>query len=652
MARSWFRPEIEGLRAIAVLLVLAYHFKVPGFDGGFVGVDVFFTISGYLITALLLQSGRLDRSQIADFYARRLRRIVPLSSLVLLASAAAIWILLGSTRLKSMLYDFMASALFAGNIPATAAGEYLSGVRLPSPLRHYWSLAVEEQFYLVWPIVLAGLVKILPKMSLKVVVRCASLATIAVSLSASILLSATHPAAAYYLPHTRAWEIALGALVATLPVRRTMLGPVLSSVLLVASLVFADASSVYPGWLALLPTLAAASILYTCSADSFAGKLLSIGILRRVGAWSFGLYLWHWPVITIWEEKFGYLTLLSSMAALLLTVALTLISYYSVEQPLRTTHRFGFSLKASLPILPVASSIALLIPVASLFAPTVSGAKNSTTDALVTQIQVPKSLAQSGGTSDAVLDQSTPTKASVRTVTLLGDSTLAPLRWFVGADRSLRGFPYTMDAESCRKLANKGCDGREGRVPPSAVETIKTLELTDTLVIMAGYHSYPDTIAKEFVSTIEAARTRGFSTIVWLTLRESPSFPGVAGAPSVYTLFNDLIGDKLSSKEFDDVVVFDWNSYASARPEWFTKDGIHVKTAGALALGDFISYSLAALDGRPCPSSTKVSPCPGPPHAPTSASILAAYEMVDTTEHCYEMGEERSIKCKTDRMQK
>ena len=640
------------MRAIAVLLVLAYHFKVPGFDGGFVGVDVFFTISGYLITALLLQSGRLGRSQIADFYARRLRRIVPLSSLVLLASAAAIWILLGPTRLNSMLYDFMASALFAGNVPATAAGEYLSGVRLPSPLRHYWSLAVEEQFYLIWPIVLAGLVKILPKVSLKAVVRCTSLVTIAASFSASIMLSATHPASAYYLPHTRAWEIALGAFVATLPMRRTMLGPVLSSLLLAASLVFADASSVYPGWLALLPTLAAASILYTCSADGFAGKLLSVGILRRVGAWSFGLYLWHWPVITIWEERFGYLTIPSSIAALLLTVALTLVSYYSVEKPLRTTQRFGFSLKSSLPILPVATCMALIIPFVSLSAGKTSGEQISTTDALVSQIQVPKDLAQPGGTKDATPNQSVPTRASARTVTLLGDSTLAPLRWFVGADRSIRGFPYTMDAESCRKLSNKGCEGREGRVPPSVVETIKNLELTDTLVIMAGYHSYPDTIAKEFGAAIEAARARGFSTIVWLTLRESAAFPGVAGAPSVYTLFNESIGHKLASKEFDDVVVFDWNTYASARPEWFTKDGIHVKTAGALALGDFISYSLAALDGRPCPSSTKASPCPGPPLAPTSASILTAYEMVDTTEHCYEMGEERSIKCKTDRMQK
>jgi len=642
-----FRPEIEGLRALAVLLVLGYHFKVPGLLGGFAGVDVFFVVSGYLITSQILNQGLLDGPSLLDFYARRVRRIVPLATAVLVLTALTVLVLLGAARLRSLSYDFVASAVFLGNLPAAAAGEYLTGVSLPSPLRHFWSLAVEEQFYLFWPALVFFGLRFSRLDPIRLVRYIACLVAVP-SFLVSISFSGSNPAWSYFMPHTRAWEIALGALVATMPCRSRPVVSWFSLPLLVVALSVLGSESVYPGWLAILPTAATALLLLSTDAAVGIGKILSLAPLRAIGALSFALYLWHWPALTVAEEVYGYLDWSGKLLVLGLTIFLSAGSYFLLETPVRFSKKLRRSPRRSLLIAPASMLLASFIPLMVLYAvPVATVSPSSPASAAPAPLPgrvLPPSSPLPAGSSTLPL-------RVARDAVLIGDSTLAPLRWFAGAARSLQGFPYVLDAESCRKLANRSCNGgRERRTPANAVEAIKSTPPGDTLVLMAGYHSYPDVIDKEFKAAISAARDRGYTTIVWLTFKESPEFPGVGSDVSVYTTFNRKIRTVIDAGEYDDVVLLDWNAYTSSRPDWFTPDGIHVNLRGSLGLGEFISSALAALDGRPCPNSPGALPC-SIPQVPPSGDLLLHYGLEDTVEHCYEMGEGRTIECRPDKLQ-
>jgi len=636
---------------VAVLAVLGYHFQVPGFQGGFLGVDMFFVVSGYLITSQLLRAETLDMASLAAFYARRARRILPLATAVLLVSAIAVRFALGADRLHGLATDVIASAVFVGNLPAAAAGEYLAGVALPSPFRHFWSLAVEEQFYLFWPALALWLSHAFYGRSRHSVLRTAALGVCLVSFAFSVLRSGSDPAGSYFLPHTRAWEIALGALAATFPARSRIVGW-FAIPMLAAGFAVLDAASVYPGYLALLPTLATVLLLLASSPDAGPGRLLAFSPLRSIGALSFGLYLWHWPVLTIATERFGYLNWAEKGAALSATVLLSVGSYWLLENPLRYSSNLRASTRKSLTLLPISLAIATAFPVVSLvFPPQQEVLRAQQAPPPASQLPPPTTPDGQTSTPTSPVLSSEPLP-SARSVLLVGDSTLAPLRWFVGASASLQGFSYVLDAESCRKLANRSCSGgREGRTPPSAAAAISSAKLHDVLFVMAGYHSYPDTIASEFRAVVKAARDRGFDSIVWMTLRESTHYPGVGNDASVYATFNRSVRSVIAEGGYEDVVVLDWNAYSASRLDWFVPDGIHVNLRGALALGEYVSLAMAALDGRSCPGASLRAPCALPLSAPSTDDLLGRYGLVDTIEHCYEMGESRQLKCRPDKEQ-
>jgi peptidoglycan/LPS O-acetylase OafA/YrhL len=354
-----FRRDIEGLRALAVIAVIAYHLKLPGITGGYVGVDVFFVISGFLITSLLiterLQTGKIS---LREFYARRVRRLLPISTVVLLFTAFVGLLVMNPLAWSQLGREIAASALFVSNLEFAAQGtDYLASTLTPSPVQHYWSLSVEEQFYLVWPaLILLGTARA-RSVRARVVLIMTSL--IALSFAASVLLTPTQSALSYFGLHTRAWELGLGALLAAFSPHLARLPswicmPMASLGLvgiLIAVLSFSE-TTVFPGSVAALPVLGTVLILAAGTPLSSTTKapthtpagphwMLKRQWMQWVGARSYSLYLWHWPVIIL-----GQIALerhlpghtwgpLHAVSALVLTVILSQVGYRLIEDPIR-----------------------------------------------------------------------------------------------------------------------------------------------------------------------------------------------------------------------------------------------------------------------------------------------------------------------------
>ncbi|MCO8275664.1 acyltransferase [Actinoplanes sp. TRM 88003] len=335
-----FRPDIEGLRAIAVVLVVLSHAGIDRFAGGYVGVDVFFVISGFLITTLLVKE--LDRTgtvSLRAFYARRALRLLPVSTVVLVATVVAAWFWLPATRFASISADALFSTFYGINWRLAYEGtDYLNATAAPSPLQHLWSLAVEEQFYLVWPLLLLAFWarrRVLVALTVLVVV----------SLAISVQQTAAAAPWAYFGSHTRAWELGVGALVAVAGgfLRRTPKGvaAMLTWAGLLAVLVAAvtyDKSTPFPGYTALLPVLGTAAVIAGGSAAGGwgASRVIGTGPFRFVGKLSYGWYLWHWPVLMIWPLALGRDPgVKSDLAFAAAALGLAWVTYHLVENPVR-----------------------------------------------------------------------------------------------------------------------------------------------------------------------------------------------------------------------------------------------------------------------------------------------------------------------------
>ena len=257
-----FRPDIQGLRAIAVILVILDHAQVPGFEGGYIGVDVFFVISGFVITNLLRrQPSDNVRHNLAYFYGRRIRRIVPAATLTLVATTFAAYFLLGANFVPQLLGDVRWSSLFSANfrLIRTGSNYFIPGVA-PSLVTHFWSLAVEEQFYLFFPLVVFTLALLTPLRGRATTLGLFLVGAIAASAWYSWHLTPISPTVAYYSPFTRFWEIALGGLMALIPGAWARRAPLVSAGLTALAFVGLalavwklNAQSVYPGVLAWWP---------------------------------------------------------------------------------------------------------------------------------------------------------------------------------------------------------------------------------------------------------------------------------------------------------------------------------------------------------------------------------------------------------------
>lgn len=342
-----FRSDIQVLRAVAVLLVVASHvLGVP--EGGFVGVDVFFVISGFLITRMLLDSaGRPWREVVSHFYARRARRILPAALTTLAVTSVASWLLLSRGRADSIATDAVWAALFGANWHFADIGtDYFTSTAPPSPLQHYWSLAVEEQFYVVWPLLLAVSFAALRARGRRTAtgVALALAGTIAAtSFVWACWQSADAPTVAYFSTFTRAWEIALGAVVACsatacgrLP-HRLRDGLVLGSLAAIALAAFViTEQTTFPGPGAALPVLAAAVFLAAGTGvrrplDTH--RLLARRSVLHLGVLSYSIYLWHWPVLILARETLAVEPWARNVVVLGLTLVLAEVTYRLVERP-------------------------------------------------------------------------------------------------------------------------------------------------------------------------------------------------------------------------------------------------------------------------------------------------------------------------------
>lgn len=377
-----FRPDIEGLRALAVLAVLAFHASVPWATGGFVGVDVFFVISGFLITGLLVAEARTSGTvRLGDFYARRARRILPAAGLVLVATGVASALLLPALRLLDVTWDLLASAAYVANWRfVDAQVDYLAAGRDHSPLLHFWSLAVEEQFYLLWPavVLLAAVLARRTRLRLGPLVAGACTLLTVASLALSLHLTRTSEPVAYMSSPTRAWQFGVGGLVAVgaphvwRAARRPAVGRLLALggwagiAAVTLSVVTFDDTTAYPGTAALLPTLGTALVVLAGldrepRALPRISRLFALPYPRYLGRLSYAWYLWHWPVVVLAGEVLGDLTWPQKVALALLSALPAELSMRVLEAPLRFSPRVATSVRVSAAV----GAIAMAVPLSA-----------------------------------------------------------------------------------------------------------------------------------------------------------------------------------------------------------------------------------------------------------------------------------------------
>ena len=352
--RTSFRPDIQGVRALAVLLVVANHLAPGSLPGGYIGVDVFFVVSGYLITSLLLgEASRSGRISLARFYARRARRIIPAATVVTVVTVVGSLLTLSLVRVQTILTDAVWATLFAANIRMASVGtDYFAQGEPPSPLRHYWSLAVEEQYYLLWPALLLVCLLLLRRRRgtdegfhrwagvLVTVVIVASLAW-------SVWATYSSPVTAYYSSLARAWELGIGAACAMLPrpsrlpaaARQALAAAGLAAVA-AAALLYTEATP-FPGAWAAVPVLGTAAIVVAGEGGhpTYVGRLLSVRPAVLVGDWSYSIYLWHWPLIVLLRSNLGperFNTVPVRVGLLVVVLVVSWASYRWIETPFRT----------------------------------------------------------------------------------------------------------------------------------------------------------------------------------------------------------------------------------------------------------------------------------------------------------------------------
>ncbi|MGO2059935.1 MAG: acyltransferase family protein [Microbacterium gubbeenense] len=333
---STWRPDIQGLRALAVLLVVIAHVGTPNLEGGFIGVDVFFVISGFLITQLLLREvDRTGTVSISQFYVRRARRILPAATVVTVIVVLYALVALPLGRLHQTTVDASWTSLFFANWHFALSGTDYFSTASPSLFQHYWSLAVEEQFYLIWPLLVLLFV---PRLGRRSFVIVAAIVFVS-SLAYSIWSTTADPDPTYFNTAARAFELAGGALLGCL-----MSGPLTSrwrhlagtaglAIIVVATIGF-DETTPFPGWQALVPVVGAA-LLLAAGPRTWTGRIASCAPARYIGDISFSLYLWHWPVAMVVDYLFPETThlLVTAPITILVSLALASLTYHFVEQP-------------------------------------------------------------------------------------------------------------------------------------------------------------------------------------------------------------------------------------------------------------------------------------------------------------------------------
>ncbi len=341
-----YRPDLDGLRGIAVAAVVAYHLDLPFVSGGFVGVDIFFVLSGFLITRLIAGEVEAGNFSLTRFYERRIRRIVPALVFVCACTTAVAVAFLLPDELRRYASSLIAAAFSVSNIWFFEHSGYFDAGSGTQPLLHTWSLGIEEQFYIVFPLLLIAVFRWWPRALGKVVWLA-----FAASLAASIVLLPAYPLATFYLLHTRAWELLAGAIVALglLPRagsqrQREIATATGLAAILIGILVYTSKTP-FPGASAVLPCLGTALAIWAGEGNpTIAGRVLTFRPLMLLGLISYSLYLWHWPLIVFTKLATSERLDVAQQAGLgVAAVSLAIFTWYFVEQPFRRRGSGGFT---------------------------------------------------------------------------------------------------------------------------------------------------------------------------------------------------------------------------------------------------------------------------------------------------------------------
>lgn len=337
LTRPTYRADVDGLRAIAVMSVVGFHAFPSWFKGGFIGVDIFFVISGFLISSIIFSNLESNTFSFMEFYARRIRRIFPALVVVLGISSVYGWFSLTETEYGQLRKQIAAGAAFVSNFALWSESGYFDKAANTKPLLHLWSLGIEEQFYIVWPLLL-GLVWRGKDSFLKTTLLVAT-----ASFALSIITLRSDGIAAFYSPLTRCWELMIGGILAHLTLHKVRPLPgnpnwlsALGLLLIVAALLLLDVTKAFPGWWALLPTIGAFLIISAGSSAWINKRLLSGRALVWIGLVSYPLYLWHWPILTFAQiHEGGTPSAEVKVAAVLLGFALAWLTFELLETPIR-----------------------------------------------------------------------------------------------------------------------------------------------------------------------------------------------------------------------------------------------------------------------------------------------------------------------------
>ena len=338
-----FRPDIEGLRGLAVLIVVLFHCGIPGFSGGFIGVDVFFVLSGFLITGLLVaEIEKTSKLDLLQFYARRVRRLLPASALTLIVTLLIGAVILAPHELDVAGHASRAVALYVSNIFFDInAGDYFAPDVKSNPLLHTWSLAVEEQFYLLWPLLVLVSLRWLKSMKALVLVLFGSTT---ISLGIGVWFTGSGNTFAFYGLPARAWEFGTGGLAVLLSCNTLKIPSGwwlafgwLGFLGILGSAHFIAGDTGFPGWIALIPVMGTVASLIsgTTHPNRGIGVVLDSAPLQMLGKLSYSWYLWHWPFLVFSAALLPNISIAGKTGAAVASLAVAAISYYFVEKPIR-----------------------------------------------------------------------------------------------------------------------------------------------------------------------------------------------------------------------------------------------------------------------------------------------------------------------------
>ena len=334
-----YRSEIDGLRALAVIPVIFFHAGINFFSGGFVGVDVFFVISGYLITTIIIRELNNNTFSIKSFYERRARRIFPALIFIILISSIISFIFLTRSELVSYFKSVIATLLFFSNLYFYKTSPYFRSESDLEPLLHTWSLSIEEQFYIIFPLTLL----LFHKFFKRYIFLMLAFGFVASLFICQFLALKTGGTLNFYFTFSRAWELALGAICAHILIYKnlsysTLIKNLLSTIgiiLIVFSIFFFSRQTVFPSFYTLVPTVGTSLIILFADKDTFINKILSIKFLVSIGLISYSLYLWHQPLLAFGRIFFDEFSNLIKLSLILISLILSYLTFLFIETPFR-----------------------------------------------------------------------------------------------------------------------------------------------------------------------------------------------------------------------------------------------------------------------------------------------------------------------------